>query len=261
MVIPAIRRNTLKPRKTIRSITCSLMSGLLLAACGGAAEDALAPAEEQLGTRESALCVGLSVSGLNIDGVSSYEGVAAGAGSWAVSSGANGVRTEYYVDGVLKSATEYLGTSGGWNFSAAGMTCGGHTLQVKAFPMVVDSAGTRTTCYDSPQSVSAPFSQYCSPTTALSCTRTSTYTVNCTGSVSLGTGAHTAYWQSSSVSEGASGWFQGTSSQTFGCEQRTYENKYWPLTTYVFEFKVQDSNGNWSNVSSKSFSCLVGSGY
>ncbi|HEX5748677.1 MAG TPA: hypothetical protein VFZ09_20725 [Archangium sp.] len=246
----------MKPQKTIRSLTCSLMSGLLLAACGGAAEDALAPAEEQLGTRESALCVGLTVSGLNIDGVSSYEGVAAGAGSWAVSSGANGVRTEYYVDGVLKSATEYLGTSGGWNFSAGGTTCGGHTLTVKAFPMVVDSAGTRTTCYDSPRSVTASFSQYCAPTTSLSCTRPSNYEVRCTGSVSLGTGTHTAYWQDSVLGE-ANPWFQGTLTQSFGCEARTYENKYWPLQTVTFSFKVQDSNGNWSNVSSKSYSCVA----
>jgi hypothetical protein len=233
------------------------MSGLLLAACGGAPEDTLAPAGEQMGTQESALCVGLSVTGLNIDGVSSYEGVAAGSGSWAVSTGANGVRMEYYVDGALRSATEYLGTSGGWNFSAGGTTCGGHNLVVKAFPMVVDSAGTRTTCYDYPQSASAPFSQYCNPTTTLSCTRSSTYQVKCTGSVSLGTGTHTAYWQSTSMSEGSSsGWLQGTLTRTFGCEQRTTENKDRPLDTFVFEFKVQDSNGNWSNVSSRSFSCV-----
>ncbi|HYO71915.1 MAG TPA: hypothetical protein VEU33_38145 [Archangium sp.] len=247
----------MKPQKTIRSITCSLMSGLLLAACGGTAEDALAPAGEQLGTRESALCVDQSVYGLNISGVSSYEGVAAGAGNWAVTPGANGVRTEFYVDGALRSATEYLGTSGGWNFSAGGMGCGGHTLEVKAFPMVVDSAGTRTTCYDSPQVATASFSQYCSPSTTLSCTRISTYQVRCTGSVSLGTGTHTAYWQSYSLGEDASGWTQGTLTRTFGCEQRTTENKNWPLGTSTFQFQVQDSNGNWSNVSSRSFSCVA----
>ena len=246
----------MKTQKTIRSLTCCLLSGLLLAACGGTAEDALAPAEEQLGTQASPLCVGVSVSGLSIDGVSSYEYVAAGGGSWAVANGANGVRMEYYVDNVLRSTTEYLGTSGGWNFSAGGTACGGHNLVVKAFPMVVDSAGNRTTCYDYPQTASAPFSQYCPPTTSLSCTRSSTYQVKCTGSVSLGTGTNTYYWQSS-WSDGPSGWFQGTNTRTFGCEQRTTSNKDRPLDTFVFEFQVQDSNGNPSNVSSKSFSCVA----
>lgn len=246
----------MKTQKTIRSITCSLMSGLLLAACGGAPEDALVPAGEQVGTQQSPLCVDLSVSGLNIAGVSSYEGIAAGAGSWAVSTGANGVRTEFWVDGTLRSATEYLGNSGSWNFSAGGMGCGGHNLVVKAFPMIVDSGGNRTTCYDSPQSVTASFSQYCPPTTSLSCTRTTNYALKCTGSVGLGTGSHTAYWQDSVAGEDY-GWFQGTLTQTFGCEARTAENKYWPLQTVTFSFKVQDSNGNWSNVSSRSYSCVA----
>ena len=245
----------MKTQKTIRSIACSLMSGLLLAACGGAAEDALAPVEEQVGTQQSPLCVGLGVSGLNIAGVSSYEGIAAGAGNWAVSTGANGVRTEFWVDGTLRSASEYLGTSGGWNFSAGGMGCGGHNLVVKAFPMLVDSGGNRTTCYDSPQSITAPFSQYCNPTTSLSCTRTSNFLVKCTGSVGLGTGTHTAYWQDS-VLGNTNPWFQGTLIQNFGCEARTAENKYMPLQSVTFSFKVQDSNGSWSNVSSRSYSCV-----
>ncbi|AKJ06039.1 hypothetical protein ATI61_110217 [Archangium gephyra] len=247
----------MKLQKTIRSFTCSLMSGLLLAACGGASEDALAPAEEQLGTRESAMCVDLDVSMLTIDGVSSYEGVAAGAGQWAVSTGANGVRMEFSVDGVLRSSTEYLGTSGTWNFSAGSMGCGNHLLEVKAFPMVVDSAGNRTTCYDFPMTDERGFSQYCNPTTSLSCTRVSTYSVKCTGSVSLGTGTHTAYWQTSSLSEDSSGWYQGTLSRNVGCEQRTTYNKDRPLDTLVVEFKVQDSNGNWSDISSRSLSCVA----
>ncbi|WPB79457.1 hypothetical protein KYC5002_09900 [Archangium violaceum] len=246
----------MKPQKTIRSITCSLMSGLLLAACGGVPEDALAPAGEQLGTQQSPLCVGLGVSGLNIAGVSSYEGIAAGAGSWEVSTGANGVRTEFWVDGSLRSASEYLGTSGGWNFSAGGMGCGGHNLVVKAFPMIVDSGGNRTTCFDSPQSITAPFSQYCNPTTSLSCTRYTNFLIKCTGSVSQGTGTHTAYWQQSMLGEGF-GWFQGPLIEYLDCEARSLDNRDWPLASVTYSFKVQDSNGNWSNVSSKAFSCVA----
>jgi hypothetical protein len=123
----------------------------MLTACG-VPEAGLAPAEESLGTWQSALCYGVSVSSLTVDGVSTYQGVMAGAGGFAVAGGANAIRLEYYSDGVLKYYEERTGTSGSWNYSYGGVPCGTHNFQVKAYPMIVDSAGTRTTCSSSPTS-------------------------------------------------------------------------------------------------------------
>jgi hypothetical protein len=68
-------------------------------------------------------------------------------GSWTVSSGANAVRLEYYVNGTLSTVEERVGVTGDWTFSASGAYCGiAHTLEVKAWPMIIDSAGNRTTC-------------------------------------------------------------------------------------------------------------------
>ena len=138
----------------------ALLLGLWLGACGGVPEAGLAPGDEPLGTQESALCVGLSVTTLTTSGISSYQGELAGSGSWAVSSGANGIRLEYYLDGVLLSVEERLGTSGTWYFSGE-MTCGTHTFQVRGYPMVVDSGGTRTTCYSGSKSVSQSVTETC----------------------------------------------------------------------------------------------------
>lgn len=134
-----------------RVLIRALLSGLMLTACG-TPETGLTPAEESLGTQQSALCYGVSVSGLTVDGVSTYGGAMAGAGGFAVSGGANAVRLEYYADGALKYYEERTGTSGSWNYSYGGFACGSHNFQVKAYPMIVDSAGTRTTCSSSPTS-------------------------------------------------------------------------------------------------------------
>jgi hypothetical protein len=138
----------------------ALLLGLWLGACGGVPEAGLAPADEPLGTQESASCVGLSVTNLTISGLSSYQGELAGSGSWAVSPGANGIRLEYYLDGVLVSAEEHLGTSGTWYFSGE-MTCGTHTFQVKSFPMVVASNGGRSYCYSAVRSLSQSVTETC----------------------------------------------------------------------------------------------------
>jgi hypothetical protein len=137
-------------REQTRSPFSLLLCGVLLVACGGASEagQALAP-EAPEGTLESAMCAGSSVTTLSVDGASTYEGVLAGGGSWAVAWPANGVRLEYQVDGVLQSSEERLGASGGWSFSLSGASCYAHNLVVKAYPMVVDSSGTRTTCWTS----------------------------------------------------------------------------------------------------------------
>jgi hypothetical protein len=144
-----------------------LLSGLLLVACGTLSETEPGEAAERLGTQESALCAYTSVTTLGITGVSSYAGELAGNGPWAVSTYANAVRLEYYVDGSLSTLEERTGTSGTWYFSAAGLSCGTHTFEVKAWPMIIDSNGNRTTCWGSPRSISQSVVEDC-----LGCTPT-----------------------------------------------------------------------------------------
>ena len=148
-----------------RSVLHALLSGLVLSACGGVPGEAgLAPAEETLGTTSSAMCSGLSVTSLTLSGISTYQGEMAGNGSWEVSTFANATRLEYRVDGVLRSSEERVGTynastntyQGAWYFSATGISCGTHNFELKAYPMVIDSAGNRTVCWDSPRSLSQP---------------------------------------------------------------------------------------------------------
>lgn len=149
--------------RSIRGLTSALLSGLLMTACGGGPEAGLAPSEEPLGTAGSALCSGASVTSLTISGISTYQGEMAGSGNWKVSTATNAVRLEYYVDGALRSSEDRCDAAGGttnctgsgpWHFSASGISCGTHTFLVKAYPMVIDSAGNRTTCWDSPKSLS-----------------------------------------------------------------------------------------------------------
>ncbi|HYO52524.1 hypothetical protein [Archangium sp.] len=146
-----------------------LLLGLLLTACGDTSEVRLTPsAKEPLGTHEAELCSDLSVTSLTIQGVSSYQCEVAGSGSWSVSPPANAVRLEYSIDGTPHSVEERCNASGGtsnctgsgpWYFSASGrsLSSGPHTFQVKAWPMVIDSVGNRTTCIDSPRSLSWSF--------------------------------------------------------------------------------------------------------
>lgn len=141
--------------------------GVVLVNCGFSPEATRTPSEEPLGSHAAELCSGLSVTTLTIQGVSSYQREIAGAGSFAVSTGANGARLEYYVNGTLFTAEERSSsTSGDWHFSEMGAPCGTSVFLVKAFPMVVDSQGTRTTCYMSPRLVSRLFVQACPATAA-----------------------------------------------------------------------------------------------
>ncbi|WPB77592.1 hypothetical protein KYC5002_00295 [Archangium violaceum] len=155
--------NTLSRRRHAAVLLAGLL--WLLGACSGSEVEPLFPGEP-LGNVEAALCSGLSVTTLNIAGVSSYQGEVAGSGSWAVSSGANAVRLEYYLNGVLHSVEERTGTSGTWYFSVSGVACGTYTFWVKTFPMVVDSNNNRTTCYSAPRTSSQGFSEACPPCTA-----------------------------------------------------------------------------------------------
>ena len=146
----------------VKHSSCLALAGLLWVACG-VPETALAPPhEDTLGTSESALCSGASVTTLSLTGASQYEGEIAGSGSWAVAYPANAVRLEYYLDATQYVFEERPGTSGTWYFSYAGLSCGtSRTFLVKAFPMIVDSAGTRTTCAASSRSTSTPLLEPC----------------------------------------------------------------------------------------------------
>ncbi|HZH17441.1 MAG TPA: hypothetical protein VE057_24020 [Archangium sp.] len=157
----------------VRSVAGLGLCGLLmLVGCGGGLEEAgPPPAAEPLGAHEAALCSGLSVSSLSVSGISTYQGEMAGSGRWAVAGGSNAVRLEYRVDGMLRSSDErrpdldpapdanpYDGT---WYFSTTGVTCGVRTFEVKAWPMVIDSAGTRTVCWDSPRVIVRTVTENC----------------------------------------------------------------------------------------------------
>lgn len=137
-----------------------LLCGVLLAACGGEPGDVLAPSDEPLASVESELCSGQTVTSLTITGVSSYQNELGGSGKWTVSTGANAARLEYYLGGVLQYTEERVGATGTW-YASGYMACGTKTFLVKAFPMVIDSAGNRSTCYGAPKSVSKSVTQTC----------------------------------------------------------------------------------------------------
>ncbi|WPB80653.1 hypothetical protein KYC5002_16115 [Archangium violaceum] len=153
-----------------------LLSGLLwLTACGVSPEVELTPAGEPLGTRESAICSGASITTLSLAGISTYQGELAGAGNWAVSYPANAVRLEYYVDGTMIGSAERCNASGGltsctgsgsWSFSLTGVSCGSRSVQIRAYPMTVSSAGDRETCWSNGQMLTRTVSENCSAAAA-----------------------------------------------------------------------------------------------
>ncbi len=269
-------------RIMIRSPLCALVSGLLLSACGGVPEEGQSPEEEALGTQESELCSSATVTSVSVQGVSTYGGLMAGAGSYSVDGGANGVRLEYYVDGVQKYYEERQGVSSTWNYSWAGVSCGQHSFQVKAIPMILGSDGTRATCSSISQwsSVYYPSEPCPNPRTTFSCTRTSTTQVKCTGGASGGSGTYTPMWQES-YSGYPYGWYDGTWTRYFSCrstsgticyrstqkqagsadaqmlppDDGTCEPLYPESVT--FEFKVRDSNGAMSSVKSATYTCYM----
>jgi hypothetical protein len=135
----------------------ALLVGLLGVACGGAPETPPSPSPLPVTARESKLCAELSVTALTLTGSSTHQGELAGSGSWAVSGPANAVRLEYYVDDVLYAVEEQPGKSGTWYFSRTGVSCGVlHPLQVKAWPMIIDGDGVRSTCTSGSRTLSKP---------------------------------------------------------------------------------------------------------
>ncbi|HEX5751896.1 MAG TPA: hypothetical protein VFZ09_37090 [Archangium sp.] len=151
-------------REAIRPLVCAVLCGLLVA-CGGTEADPVLSEQETLGTQSSELCSGLYVTSLVVSGASTYNGEMAASGTWTTAPGANAVRLEYYVGDTLYTTEERVGTTGTWYFSTTGIACGPRNLVVKAWPMVVDSAGNRTTCSAALTSTTVTVTEDCHWTT------------------------------------------------------------------------------------------------
>jgi len=247
-------------RRPARSALGLLLSGLLLAACGDGdiPGSGLAPSEEPLGTREAAMCSGLSVTSLTLDGISTYEGELAGAGTYAVSPFANGVSLEFYVDGQTPSTTEVMGSSGSWSYSRTGVACGARTFEVRAYPMVFASNGTKTTCRESYKSVTRIVTEPCPTTASVSCSRISTSTVRCTGTGGGGSGSYTPSWHTyvySYYDQFEYNWPAHPNwTVDMGC--RAVSSTATAYDVMRVDFKVTDSTGVTSNtVSSPNYKC------
>ncbi|MDY7233000.1 hypothetical protein [Hyalangium rubrum] len=236
-------------RKSHRFAPRALLAcGLLLSACGAPPEDTTG--EEPVGTSEAPICAALSVSSLAITDANSYGGDLAALGTWAVSLYANAVRVEYYVDGVLKNYDpQRPGNSGSWYHSSSGLSCGTHTLEVRAYPMVIDSNGNQTVCSSSPRSVTQTVTQPC-PTASLSCSKSGT-NVSCTGSASGGYAPYTLFWKKT-VDLSSGTWNQGASTNSFYCATASGRDSF---VRKGIQFKVRDSQGMESPTVSDSYIC------
>lgn len=241
----------------------ALMSGLLLSACGGSLDEDPAPTEELQGTRESALCTGATVSSLTISSISAYGGQATGNGTWSVTYPANGIHIDYYVDGIKRGEQDLQGNSsraGTWSFDYTPVSCGqSHAFELKAYPLSILSTSIDRCQTDSPASASAAFSEAC-PTSTLSCARTSSTEITCTGSGAGGTGApYTGVWQRTEQNHSTgsfyqSGWYTGPLTNTFYCPQGTIILA--PTNSdLLIEFKARDASGLESSVLSQSYPC------
>jgi len=251
------------PCDTLQLSLCALLSGSLLAACGGVPESGPAPTEELLGTQVSAMCSLMSVTKLTVDGMDSYNGVIAGTGAWTVSPNTNSVYMEYYLDnnpiptkqrlpGTYDPATGT--TSGTWSYSIGGISCGAHTIVIKAFPRHISSNGAEEIC-STPLAITRTIIQEgdCRPTASVSCSRISNSTIRCSGKASGGTGAYTPYWQfywDSTINKEKylSTWYQRQWSEDIQCIATT-STTYYDLVQYNFKL-VDNGNGMTSNVSS-----------
>lgn len=142
-----------------------LLLGAWLVACGATPhEESGLELAESPGEIESALCSGSAVSALTLGGISTYNGEMAGSGNWQITAPANGVRLEYFIDNVQQAIEDRTGASGSWYFSQAGVLCGTHTFVVRAYPMVIDSAGNRTVCLTSgSRSLTQSVTETCPP--------------------------------------------------------------------------------------------------
>ena len=237
---------------------CLSLVGLLPVGCGGP-DTFSPPSEEPLGTLDAALCSGVSVVSLSIAGASSYGGELGASGSWQVSAYANAIRLEYYVDGALRTVEERPQASGTWYFSGAGLACGAHSFEVKSYPMIIDSAGSRTTCYENGARIASQSVTQTCPSSSMSCSRRSSMFVTCTITASGGSNSFTPYMRE--VGRPAdhpesyydSGWFQSSWTQSWLCPiPRSY-----PVDEISIHFKVRDSSGMESDASVEQLSCAA----
>ncbi len=241
------------PRKTTHVPLSSLLSGLMLAACGGIPETEWAPADgEALGTGESAMCSLMSVTHLTVDGMSIYNQELAGAGSWRVSPYTNSVYMEFWFDNEPYPSTQKRTgtydpatgtTSGTWSYSKGGISCGSHTLVIKAFPRHYGSDGSEEICAN-PMTLTRSIYQDCSPPqlSSLSCSRypdSTASTVRCDTYASGGSGTYTYWWKANSGS-----WVQGQPSQFFNCK---YSSPFFSAPTQ-YQVKAVDSAGRESSI-------------
>jgi hypothetical protein len=234
----------------------------MLSACGGNPETGFAPPSEPLESQELALCSGASVSTLTLSNLSSYGGEVIGMGSWQVSYPANAVSLEYYIDGVRYDYGDHMpddpiNRTGSWHFSHQGIACGPHTFEVRAWPLVLSSTGREVCGPSASKNLSYAFSEAC-PTGALSCARSSTTSITCTGSGSGGTGGpYTALWKfvKDRPRPYVSNWSSGSLSRTFSCPQKT-SIQYPYNGTLTVSFMARDASGLVSALLSKSFICV-----
>jgi hypothetical protein len=246
-----------------KRLLCPLLSGLLLAACGGPIEETQAPSEESLATQSAALCSGAGVSSLTISSFGTFGGEASGSGAWSVTFPANGIHLDYYIDGVKRGEQNIPANSsraGTWSFSYRPVSCGvSHTFVLNAYPISMLSTGVERCEASSSSSASATFSEAC-PTNTLSCMRASSTQISCTGSGSGGTGGpFSGQWQRTEQNHSTgsvyqSGWYSGPMTNTFYCPQGV------PLfsptnSDLLIEFKARDVNGLESSALSQSFAC------
>ncbi|HYO72168.1 MAG TPA: hypothetical protein VEU33_39455 [Archangium sp.] len=249
--------------KKTRLPLCSLVSGLMLAACGGAPDETgVDPAgAEALGTQESALdCAGASVTSLNTGVVSSWGGVlSTGSGTWSVAYPANGIILEYYVDGVLRGTQPILGDanrSGAWSFNDSPVACGTHTFEVRGYPAVFDSATSAPgRCTTGSTTRTSSFTQGC-PTATLTCTHASN-TISCTGSGSGGEGGpYVSLWREGIQADWGSNysdWEEGSNSFSLFCIPASTRDNFYRQFIY---YKVRDASGMESPVRTYSRLCL-----
>jgi hypothetical protein len=267
-----------------RSVLRALLSGVMLAACGGMPEETgMVPAEETQGTQEAALdCSGVSVNMLTIDGMSLWDGVLSGGGRWSVVYPANGVKLSFYIDGALRGEQTLKGDanrSGSWNFNDSPISCGTHTFEVRASPAIYDSSSTAPgVCQAGSTSRTYTVSQPCPPplTDSLSCSQTSLTHVTCNGSASGGSGSYpTRLWNyqvsSPTGPNFSTGWHQTGSNNPTGSNSWTYQiackytgNGYYdpynrPPEKLTISFKVMDSTYVMSPASTSfTFYCVPG---
>lgn len=184
-------------------------------------------------------------------------------GSWQVAYPANAVFLEYYIDGVRYDYGDHtpddpINRTGSWHFSHQGIACGSHTFEVRAWPLVLSSTGRDVCGPSASKTLSQSFSEAC-PIGALSCARSSTTSITCTGNGSGGTGGpYTALWK---VEEKVgsrpqvSDWSSGLLTETFICPKKT-SIQYPYNGELTVSFMARDASGLVSPPLSRTFICV-----